>query len=327
MGFLKKNKILLLVILAAVVILAIAGLFIWQKTKIPKDLVAVINGEKIYKPEYEDARKIISWSENTTEEAQLKKAAIDHVIEKRLLAKEAQKQGLDKKEELNNLFSQRVETSMNFFGSKEGLISYLKISDYKNYEDYLRNIIYKDYFSENIIWWKKVNFLSVRFSWNDPMSAEEAEYRKVADEKIAEYYQKLIDEGLTFQEIVKQRCNDPEINYRPMSGGGKTVIYKPDDKTLLQPDVYLGSCLEQGLDIKITKENPGWLDLQFLAEVKKLKKSEVSNIFALKTAGGDPFAYIFIQVADESPFPYASADEMISALKNEAKVKIYEKNI
>lgn len=272
-----------------------------------QNVVAIVNNEKIYKAELEAAKGFFSnLHSKDKNDPEIKKEALDFIIDRRLLEKDAQKRGVD----ISSLVDKRFNASITQYGDIKKLEETLN-TDSATYRAYLTSQTIKEALEPVSTQWRILDYLSIRYLWNDNAELEEQNYKKVAQRKAEEYYQR-IQAGLDIKEAIRLRCRAPEINYLPFEDHHKIYLNTFDGKI----------CREQRINFKISKEtNPEWGD-DWLREVFKLKKG-LNPIMDFSKSGVGMF--FIINVLEESQGTSFSLEDLIKNLKSESNIKIYEK--
>lgn len=295
--FFRKPFIIAAAVLLFIVIILILN-YIRSLPAKPK-VIAEVNGEKIYLAEYEAAKGLFS------ADPQVKKAALDFIIDRRLLTKEAESRAID----VTQTTSNRLQASIAQYGDEKNLEKGVN-TDIATYQNFLTYQAIKEVLISSAIKWKVIDVFSIRYLYDDNAPPEEKKYKEVADKKIQEYYTK-IKNGLDIREAIKERCKDPQINFLP---------YQTDTK------VYTTSfngttCREQEVNLRISKDTNQLWGEQWLKQIfETTKKGEVSSIidFTNKNVG----IYFIVKVLDEGGDIF-SIDELIDNLKKSAKIKVY----
>lgn len=260
-------------------------------------IIAEVNGQKIYKDELENAKVLFSTLDGKDRsDPEVAKKALDFVIDTRLLAEEARKRGVD----ISETVEKRFQASTEMYGATA-----------QTYKNYLLNQAIKEALIPIAVQWRLVDYLSIRYIWNVNVGAEEAVFKETAFKKAQEYYNKIIN-GLDIREAIKQRCQDPAIDYYPFEDHLKVYSKTFDGKI----------CREQRLDFYVSKENnPDWDE--WLKEVFKYHKGEVSKIiqYEKKPSLG---MYFIVKILDEGQGTAFSIDELIQNLGKTANIKIYK---
>lgn len=266
--------------------------------EIPKDSVAKVNNEFIKKAEFEKAKGFFSYirGKEATDSA-VKKEALEFIIDRRLLQKEAEKRGI-----LRN--AEKVANER--FASTEKTLQ----TDLATYKTYLQYVAIKEALIPLATRFEVIDCLSIRYLYDDNAPPSEGQYKEIVDKKIQEYYQE-IQQGLDIREAIKKRCQDPEINFLPYDKSNK--IYTT---------TFNGtSCREQAVNLRVNKDtNPVWGDAWLKLVFEKTKKGQISSIitYTSKNVG----MYFIIKVLDKGG-EFFSLDELVASLKSANNVRIY----
>lgn len=273
------------------------------------DVVAQVGNEYISKSELNKEKNLFAKLENkqVTESAVAKKA-LDFAIEQKLLRKEAQKKGVLTKAE--NTADQRFNGMFNQYGSLSSLEKNVG-TDSQTYKNYLTTLAIEENLEPLEIQWKVIDYLSIRYSYDDNATPEEKQYAEIVDQKIQEYYNK-IKNGMDIREAIKQRCLDPEINYLPYSPSNN-VYTKGFNGT---------TCREQAVNLKVSKDtNPVWGDAWLKQIFEQTKKGQVSGIIDFKDKNIG--MYFIVKVIDEGG-KYFSKQDLINNLKKTSNIQVFQ---
>lgn len=270
-----------------------------KETEIPKDSVAKANNEFITKTELEKVKGFFSYirGKEATDSA-VREEALDFVINRRLLQKEAEKRGI--------LSSVSKVANERFASTEKALQTDLVI-----YKTYLQYVAIKEALIPIATRFEVIDYLSIRYLYDDNASSSEKQYKEIVDKKIQEYYQQ-IQQGLDIREAIKKRCLDKEINSLPYDKSNK--IYTT---------TFNGtSCREQAVNLRVSKDtNPLWGEVWLKLVFEKTKKNQLSPIitYTSKNVG----MYFIIKVLDKGG-EFFSLDELVASLRSTNNVRIYQ---
>ena len=272
-----------------------------------KQLIAQVNGEKLYKDQLEQAKGLFATLRSKDrQDPEVAKEALDFLIEQSLLDKEAQKRAIG----VSELVNSRFEASISQYGGQKQLEQTFQ-TDGSTYKAYLTNQAIRQALEPIATKWRVVDYLSIRYLWNEDSQPEEKEYKNTALEKAQQFYQK-IQAGLDIREAIKQRCQDPKINYLPFEDHNQIYL-----KTFNGTD-----CREQRINFKVSKDtNPDWGD-DWLKLVFQLRQGELSPVIDYSRFGVGLF--FIIKVLDEGTGDAFSVSDLVNHLKEVSDVKIYE---
>lgn len=271
-----------------------------------RQLIAQVNGEKLYQDQLEQAKGLFATLRSKDgNDPDVKKEALNFIIDSRLLEKEAKKRGID----VSTTVSSRSRGSISQYGSQKNLEESLHTSS-ATYQNYLSYQAIQEALIYSEVRWKLIDLFSIRYLFDDNAPPEEKKYKEIVDKKIQEYYTK-IKNGLDIRQAIKERCKNQEINFLP---------YEPDNK--IYTVSFNGTvCREQNIDLKISKDtNPLWGDEWLKQIFEKTKKGEISPIinFTSQNVG----IYFIVKVLDEGG-DVSSLDTLINNLRNSAVIKLY----
>lgn len=313
-----KNLKTFLIVIFVLVILVIIVLSLSKssvlKSLIPPKIVAEVNGEKIYSPELEKANGLFATLEQKNKnDPTVREHALNFLIENRLLKKEAAKRGL--LEIIETSAETLLNSSLTGHGGQQGLENNFH-TDIATFKSYLLNSSLINLFKTQTTEWATIDALSIRYLFRTNPPSEDLAYKKIVDKKIQEYYSK-IKNGLSVREAIKERCLDPELDYFPADRGSTS-----DQRPVPYSGSFDGnSCREQLLNQTVSEDtNPIWGD-EWLKEVFKIPKGEVSQIITLEKSGTG--LYFIVKVTDKGGGNYFSVEDLIKELKNKSQIKIY----
>lgn len=308
----KKRITLAIVALSIVTIVTIVFLsylgLIPLSRFLTKQVIAEVNGEKIYSDELEDVKGLFSYLRaKDPKSPEIKTEALNFVIDRRLLDKEAKKRGLDVSEVVNK----RYEASIRQYGNQQKLAETVQ-TNLSTYKIYLFDQAIREKLALSAVKWSTVDYLSIRYLWNSIPESEEQDFKQIASKKIQDYYQK-IKSGLDIREAIKQRCLDSKINFFPFMEHRKIYTTTFNGQT----------CWEQQIGITVSHNtNPEWGD-DWLKEVFKLAKGEISPVITLeKPAVG---IYFIVKVLDQGGDNVLSIGQLMDNLRTANSIKIYLK--
>ncbi|MCL5969982.1 MAG: SurA N-terminal domain-containing protein [Patescibacteria group bacterium] len=270
------------------------------------DSVASVGNESISKAELEKAKGLFSSLDQKASNQAINQKALDFVIDRRLLQKEAEKRGVlsEAKEIANNRYNAYIAQYRP--GQSSNGLSATNNDTLKNY---FLNLVIKEKFESSVIKWRKVDYLSVRYLWHNNPGEEEIAFKNIAKNKIDEYYNK-ISNGLDIQEAIKKRCNDAVVNFLPFGDHIKIYNNTFDGKI----------CREQRIEIIVNQDtNKEWGN-KWLNEVFKLHKGDLSKVINFEEPATG--LYFIIKVLDEGG-EYSSISDLVTNLKAKEKVNIY----
>lgn len=272
-----------------------------------QNVVAIVDNEKIYRAELENVKGLFSSLHSKDKnDPEIKKEALDFIIDRRLLEKEVQKRGIN----ISSLVDKRFDASISQYGDIKNLEQTLN-TDSTIYRAYLTSQAIKEVLEPVSIQWRILDYLSIRYLWNDEGKPEEQNYKKIAQRKAEEYYQK-IKAGLNIKEAIKQRCRSSEINYLPFEEHHKIYLNTFDGKI----------CREQRINFKVSKDtNPEWGD-DWLKKVFELNKG-LNPIMDFSKPGVGLF--FIINILEEGQGTSFSLEDLIKNLRSQSNIKIYEK--
>lgn len=306
---LTKRKILgLFVILALLLSIFATIILVRQRQDIrqraaeetaPKDIAVQVDNELVSKMELTNSQGLFSYLLNKDKnDPTIIQTALDFIINRRLLTKEATKR---------NLLARAGQIANQRFSEKTAATLPVDLTIYKNYllDQAIREVLIKE-----TAQWRTVDYLSIRYLWHQNPGQEEIALKKTAGSKIQDYYTK-IKNGLDIRAAIKERCQDSSINYLPF-----------DQHLRVYTDTFNGNtCREQRINSKVGKDfNPEWGD-QWLTQVFKLHKGETSNILTLEEPAVG--VYFVVKVLDEGGQDVPSIDSLLKNLRSVSKITIY----
>lgn len=270
-------------------------------------IVAEVNGQKIYSDELDQTKSFFSLlNTKNANDPVIKKGALDFLIETTLLEKEAKRRNID----VSSIINARYNGSISQYGSQNALEKAVK-TDSATYKKYLKNQAIKDALKPLATQWKLIDYFSIRYLYDDNAPPKEKEYKDVVDKKIQEYYTK-IKNGLDIREAIRQRCQDPEINFLPYDTNNKVYTTGFNGTT----------CREQIINVTINKDsNSIWGDTWLKEVFAKTKKDEISPIIDFKSKNIG--MYFIVKELNEGGGIFFSMEELINSLKATSIIKIY----
>lgn len=266
-------------------------------------VIANVNGESIFNDEVDHAIGLFTYFGKNKKSSEIKKDAIQFVINRRLLQKYVQEQNID----VSSTVAKRYNASLFQYTNAANLERVFN-TDANTYKNYLTYNALQEKLSSSIIQWRIVDYLSVHYKWDESEGTKEGEeYKKTALKKIKQYYSDLTS-GVPIRTLVKQRCKDPEINYLPFQDHYK-LYEKTFDGTV---------CQEQRVNFTVSKDtNPEWGN-EWLEKVMRYHKGEISQIITIDKPVG---LYFLIKILDEGG-NISSFDNLLSTLKSKYNVSV-----
>lgn len=268
--------------------------------------VALVGGETVGRAELEKAKGLFSYLDKKASDQIIGQRALDFVINRRLLEKEAQNRGvLDKaKETANKRYYAFLAQNTNV----QTLVTAAK-TDSNTLKSYFLNQAIEEELEPLVTKWRVIDYLSIRYLWHNNPEQEEINFKEIAKTKIEEYYNK-IQGGLDMKQAIKQRCQDSTIDYFPFQEHSKISRNTFDGEI----------CREQRINLKVSEDtNKEWGE-KWLTEVFKLHKGNLSPVIKFE----DPAVgmYFIIKVLDEGG-KYSSMSELVNNLRTENRVNVY----